>query len=203
MLIREQLEVVLTQKDYYNLVRCEPLRAQNQDSAIALLKALNNARFIFKTFKKVIYKGNTTISCKLVQIVFQLLDRVNLICRFCSDYLIEVDTTFRINNKRMSLITSIRLTNKNEQFAIAFSYYLGEIMISYSNFFSVLNSEIFTNSIPSPKVALTNNSTSIYLVVANGALSTSTIYQLCNQHTRSVMVTRIQKREYKEIEIKG
>ena len=76
----------------------------------------------------------------------------------------------------MSLITSIGLINKNKQFAIAFSYYLDETIVSYSNFFSILNSKIFTNSIPSSKVALTNNSTSMRLVVANDALSISTIY---------------------------
>ena len=143
---------------------------------MALLKALNDARFIFKTFEKVVYKGDTAISYKLVQIVFWLLDRVNLIRRFCLGYLIEVDAIFRTNNKRMPLITSVELTNKNKQFAIAFSYCLGEIAISYSNFFSVLNFEIFTDSIPSLKVALTDNSTSIRLVVTNSALSTSIIY---------------------------
>ena len=76
----------------------------------------------------------------------------------------------------MPLITSIGLTNKNKQFAIAFSYYSGETAVSYSNFFSVLNSEIFTDGIPSPKVALTNNSASMRSAVANGALPTSTIY---------------------------
>ena len=60
MLIREQLEMVLTQKDYYNLVHHEPLRAQNQNSAVALLKALDNARFTFETFKKVAYTENDT-----------------------------------------------------------------------------------------------------------------------------------------------
>ena len=81
---------------------------------MALLKALNDARFTFKTFKKVVYKGDTTISYKLVQIVFWLLDRVDLICRFCSDYLIKVDAIFRMNNKRMPLITSVKLINKNK-----------------------------------------------------------------------------------------
>ena len=76
----------------------------------------------------------------------------------------------------MPLITSVELTNKNKQFAMAFSYYLGETAISYSNFFSVLNSKIFTDGIPSPKVALINNSTSIYLVVTNSTLPTSIIY---------------------------
>ena len=143
---------------------------------MALLKALNDARFTFETFKKVVYEGDIAISRKLVQIVFWLLDRVDLIRRFCLGYLIEVDATFRTNNKRMSLITSVELINENEQFAMAFSYYLDETVVSYSNFFSVLNSEIFTDSISSSKVALTNDSTSMRLVVANSALSTSTIY---------------------------
>ena len=60
MLIREQLGVILTQKDYYNLVRREPLRAQNQDSAVALLKALDDARFTFKTFEEVAYAEDDT-----------------------------------------------------------------------------------------------------------------------------------------------
>ena len=147
---------------------------------MALLKALDDARFMFETFEKVVYKGDTAISRKLVQIVFWLLDEVDLICRFCSGHLIEADATFRTNDKRMPLITSVELTNENEQFAMAFSYYLGETAMSYSNFFSVLNSEIFTDSIPSPKVALIDDSTSIRSAVANGALSTSIIYQLCN-----------------------
>ena len=33
---------------------------------MALLKALDDTSFTFKTFKKVIYEGNTAISCKLV-----------------------------------------------------------------------------------------------------------------------------------------
>ena len=143
---------------------------------MALLKALDNAGFTFETFEEVVYKGDTAISRKLVQIVFWLLDRVDLIRRFCSGHLIEADATFRTNNKRMSLITSVELTNKNKQFAIAFSYYLDEIAVSYSNFFSVLNSEIFTDGISSPKVALTDDSTGMRSVVANGALSTSTIH---------------------------
>ena len=56
--------MVLTQKDYYNLVRREPLRAQNQDLAVALLKALDDAGFTFKTFEEVVYEGDTAISCK-------------------------------------------------------------------------------------------------------------------------------------------
>ena len=170
---------------------------------MALLKALNDARFMFETFEKVVYEGDTAISCKLVQIVFWLLDKVDLIRRFYLGHLIEVDTTFRTNNKRMPLITSVRLTNENEQFAMAFSYCSGKTAVSYSNFFSVLNSEIFTDGIPPPKVALTDDSTSIRSAVANGALPTGTIYQLCNWHAGSAMVTRIWKGGYKEIEIKG
>ena len=143
---------------------------------MALLKALNDARFTFETFEEVVYKGDTAISYKLVQIVFWLLDRVNLIRRFCSGHLIEVDATFRTNDKRMPLIISVGLTNKNKQFAMAFSYYLGETIVSYFNFFSVLNSEIFTDGISPLKVTLIDNSTSMRLAVANGALSTSTIY---------------------------
>ena len=203
MLIREQLGVVLTQKDYYNLVRREPLRAQNQDSAVALLKALDDAGFTFETFEEVVYEGDTAISRKLVQIVFWLLDGVNLIRRFCSGHLIEADATFRTNDKRIPLITSVGLTNENEQFAVAFSYCSGETAVSYSNFFSVLNSEIFTDGIPPPKVALTDDSAGMRSAVANGALPTGTIHQLCNWHARSAMVTRIWKGGYKEIEMKG
>ena len=43
----------------------------------------------------------------------------------------------------------------------------------------------------------------MHLAVANSALSISTTHQLCNWHTRTVMVTRIWKGGYKEIEIKG
>ena len=143
---------------------------------MALLKALDDARFTFETFKEVVYEGDTTISCKLVQIVFWLLDKVDLIRRFCSGHLIEVDATFRMNDKRMPLITSVGLINENKQFAIAFSYCLGETAVSYSNFFSVLNFEIFTDGISSPKVALIDNSASIYLAVANGALPSSIIH---------------------------
>ena len=158
---------------------------------MALLKALDDAGFTFETFEEVVYEGDTAISRKLVQIVFWLSDGVDLIRRFCSGHLIEADATFRTNDKRMPLITSVGLTNENEQFAMAFSYCSGETAVSYSNFFSVLNSEIFTDGIPPLKVALTDDSTGMRSAVANGALPTGTIYQLCNWHAGSAMVTRI------------
>ena len=76
----------------------------------------------------------------------------------------------------MPLITSVGLTNKNDQFVIAFSYCLGETALSYTNFFSVLNSEIFIDSIPLSKVILINNSTSMCLAITNSALPPSTTY---------------------------
>ena len=76
----------------------------------------------------------------------------------------------------MPLITSVGLTNENDQFAMAFSYCLSESALSYTNFFGVLNSEIFIDSIPPPKVILTNDSADMRLAVANGALPFSTIH---------------------------
>ena len=76
----------------------------------------------------------------------------------------------------MPLIISVGLINENDQFAVAFSYCLGKTAVSYFNFFGVLNSEIFTEGIPSPKVALTNDSTGMRSAVVNGALPTGTTY---------------------------
>ena len=103
----------------------------------------------------------------------------------------------------MPLITSVGLTNENDQFAIAFSYCLGKTALSYTNFFSVLNSEIFIDGIPPPKVVLTDDSAGMRSAVANGTLPPSTIHQLCNWHFGTTMVARIWKGGYKEIEIKG
>ena len=152
---------------------------------MALLKALDDAGFTFETFEEVAYAEDDTEQTtpkgrKLVQIVFWLLDSVDLIRRFCSSHLIEANATFRTNDKRMPLITSIGLMNKNDQFAVAFSYYPGETALSYINFFSVLNSEIFIDGIPPPKVVLTDDSASMRSAVANSALPSSTTYQLCN-----------------------
>ena len=81
-----------------------------------------------------------------------------------------------MNKKRIPLIISVKLINKNDQFAIAFSYYLSKSALFYTNFFSILNSEIFINSILPLKVVLINDSTSIRLAITNSALPFSIIY---------------------------
>ena len=76
----------------------------------------------------------------------------------------------------MPLITSVGLTNENDQFAVAFSYCSSESALSYTNFFGVLNSEIFIDGILPPKVVLTDDSAGMRSAIANGALPFGTIH---------------------------
>ena len=103
----------------------------------------------------------------------------------------------------MPLITSVGLSNERKGFPVALSYCPGETTESYSYFFEVLNTAIFTDSIPPPRVVLTDAAAGMLSAAKSGVFNSNTTHQLCNWHVANAMIARIRKGGYKSTEMDG
>lgn len=65
--------------------------------------------------------------------------------RFCVGHLVIIDATFNINNKKMPLLTAVRVNNKQETFPIALAYIPSESAEAFQFFFSCMCKKLFYN----------------------------------------------------------
>ena len=199
-LLREDaLGVRLKEKEYYNLARNQPLNQADPDSAVALLRALQDEGFHYRTMISEEFDEQVPskiVSRRLVQIVFWHPEARYLARRFVADHLLIVDATFNTNNLRMPLITSLGITNEGRALPIAFSYCPGESAESYLMFLRVVREDILEDDVPPPKVTLADMSPGIISAVKNGALLSGQSLQFCNWHAVQAILTRVRKGGY-------
>ena len=110
------------------------------------------------------------ISCKLKMVVFWLEEGVDLMRRFCSGHVYQIDATFATNKLRIPMMTSVGLTNEGTNLPCMVGYVPGETTDAYSFFIGIGNSEIFGEAILEPDVYLIDGSASMAAAVAAGVI---------------------------------
>jgi hypothetical protein len=198
LLREDSLGVRLKAKEYYNLVRLLPLDRKDPDSAIALLKALQDEGFHYRTLVREEYNDEgKMINQQLVQIVFWHPDASYLARRFCAGHLLIVDATFNTNNLRMPLITSLGITNEGTQLPVAFSYCPGETAESYTFFIKVVQQDILGEEVAQIAVLLADMAAGmISACTTHSALADGQSLQFCIFHAAEAIIARIRKGGY-------
>jgi hypothetical protein len=204
LLREDSLGVRLKAKEYYNLKRLQPLDQSDPDSALTLLKALEDEGFHYRTLLKEEFdelNPNKIVSQKLIQIIFWYSDASYLMRRFCADHLLIIDATFNTNRHRMPLITSIGITNEGHPLPIAFSYCPGETADSYTFFLKTVREDILGEGVADLAVVLADMSSGIVSAVrSHQALSEGQKLQFCSWHAAEALIARFRKGAYTEVE---
>ena len=189
LLRADSLGMVLSQQEYYNLIRRQPFKKEDNHSAIVLLKALEDEGFKFRvlTSNEVAESDPAqVVSVKIVQIVFWCEDGVRQIQRFCAGALLVADATFNTNSQRMPLMTSIGLTNEKKRIPVAFSYAPGETKDCYRFFLDVIHEDILDGN--RPDVILVDQSAGFTAAAKSGSLADDQQLQYCNWHQQAAMI---------------
>jgi hypothetical protein len=205
LLNEDMVGVSLKQKEYYNLKRHQPFDARDDESAAALLQALTDEGFRWRTFVRDTVDeldSSKIVSRKLIQIVFWHPEACILARRFCAGHLLEVDATFNTNNLRMPLMTSLGITNEGKGFPVAFSYCPGETAEAYVNFLTVVKEDIISESVAEIAVILADMSSGIISAVDTyKILSPYQQLQFCSWHAVEAIKARVRKGGYTSNEL--
>lgn len=92
----EDLGLILSKKQYYNLIRKEVPDKTKPHTIEALLLSLDDSGFVYRT--RVSVKEDKTgkvIARKLIQLWFAHREQLEAGKRFCSSFLVVIDGTFQ------------------------------------------------------------------------------------------------------------
>jgi len=90
---------------------------------------------------------------QLEQLFFMSDVQIQWAQRFCSSFMIEVDTTFNTNNLRLPLTIVTGISNTGDSFPVAFSFLPSESKVSFDFIFENLK-EIVWQEFPPPRVVI-------------------------------------------------
>jgi MULE transposase domain len=155
----EDLDVFLSAKKYYNLIRNQPADKGDLESIQGLLKALNDAKFIHHQRISTEYNAEGKLTGqRLTQIWFAHLKQLAAAQRFVADQVLIIDGTFNTNELRLPLLAAVGITNSGSTFPVAFSYYPSESKESLKFFFDCLTRECFKreDNIPPCRVVISD-----------------------------------------------
>ena len=76
--------------------------------------------------------------------------------RFVSDWMMEVDATFNINSLRMPLLVCRGITNTGRTFPFALTFIMSESQGAIDWMFKCLNSLIFNDDWPHPRIVISD-----------------------------------------------
>jgi MULE transposase domain len=205
LLQQEGQGLVLKPKQYYNLVRKKPVDKTNDDTIDALIFALTDAGFRYRTLTedKVDEPSRRVIRRKLIQIFFFFSEGLHHIRRFCPRHLLIIDGTWNTNNQRLPLLIATRITNEGKTFPVAFSYCPGETAESYLFFLECLQAEIFVGDVPFPAVILADQAPSLLSAADSFDALPNSSLQFCSWHVAEAMIARFRKARYTSKEIEG
>jgi MULE transposase domain len=151
----DEYGLLITRQEYYNHLRNQPADRDKPKTIEALIVALDDARFVYRTRYDIeVDSEGTAVSRKLVQLFFAHRLQLEATRRFASSFCLVVDGTFNTNVERLPLLVCVGVTNEGQTFPIAFSYCPSESYLSYSFLWESLKEECFTANIPFPKVII-------------------------------------------------
>src|SRR5437764_1047237 len=154
----EKLGLILSSKQYYNLIRKEVPDKLKPYTIEALLLSLDGHGFIYRTRvseEEDKEEEGKVISRKLIQLFFAHKEQLEAAKRFCSGWLIVIDGTFNTNRERLPLLVVVGVLNSGRTFPVCFSYCQSESAESISFVWESLKAECFIpGKIPPPRVIL-------------------------------------------------
>ena len=139
----EDFGVFLSTKKYYNLIRNQPTDKRDSESIQGLLKALDDVEFIHHQYISTEYNVEDKLTAqRLTQIWFAHPKQLVVVQRFVTDQALIIDDIF--NTKlRLSLLTTVDITNSESTFPVTFSYCPSESKKSFKFFFDCLTYKYF------------------------------------------------------------
>ena len=90
---------------------------------------------------------------QLEQLFFMSDVQIQWAQRFCSSFMIEVDTTFNTNNLRLPLTIITGISNTGDSFPVAFSFLPSESKVSFDFIFENLKEIVWQEFLP-PRVVI-------------------------------------------------
>jgi hypothetical protein len=123
LLEQEKLDMTVSRKTYYNLLRKKLCNNSNPDTITGLLKVLYEIDFICRTrIKDKLDAKDNIISYKFIQIVFLYKEAIRFSQRYISGKVLIVDGTYNTNKLRMPLLVGIGITNLSKTFPLTLNY---------------------------------------------------------------------------------
>jgi hypothetical protein len=151
----DEYGLLITRQEYYNHLRNEPADRDKPKTIEALIVALDEARFVYRTRFDIEFDSEgKAVSRKMIQLFFAHRLQLEAARRFASSFCLVVDGTFNTNIERLPLLVVVGVTNECQTFPIAFSYCPSENYQSYSFLWESLKEECFTANVPFPKVII-------------------------------------------------
>jgi MULE transposase domain len=197
----------MKKKEYYHLIRYRRVEKTDPDTIVALLQALNDQGFTYRTMTEDEYEENEVIvsSRKLQQIFFFFSEGLELCRRFCAGHLLIIDATFNTNRHRLPILVAVGITNEGRTFLVAYSYCPSESATSFS-FFECLQQEVFPdyNGIPAPAVILADQAAGLIKAVnEDDALPLNSRLLFCSWHAAQAIIAKLRKGKYTSDELDG
>jgi hypothetical protein len=207
LLKQEGLGLIMKKKEYYNLIRYRKIEKTNPDTIVALLQALDDQGFTYRTLTSDEYEedGFTVSTRKLQQIFFFFSEGLELCRRFCAGHLLLIDATFNTNRQRLPILVAVGITNEGKSFPVAYSYCPSESAASFSFFFECLQQEVFPtyNGIPAPAVILADQAAGLIKAVDKDDTLPYSQLQFCSWHATQAIIAKLRKGKYTSDELDG
>ena len=130
---------------------------------------------------------------QLEQLFFMSDVQIQWAQRFCSSFMIEVDTTFNTNNLRLPLTIVTGISNTGDSFPVAFSFLPSESKVSFDFIFENLK-EIVWQEFPPPRVVIGDQAKGLIASLPDSM--PGSIGQFCEWHAFENIKKRLQDKGY-------
>ncbi|KIW89890.1 uncharacterized protein Z519_09319 [Cladophialophora bantiana CBS 173.52] len=196
-----EIGVLLTSKEYYNVVRYLPASKESAKTISGLIFALQNEGFVYETrLEEVVDEAGAVVSRKCVQIWFSHRGHLDAAARFIAGSVCIIDATFNTNKLRMPMIVAVGVLNTNKTFPVAFSFCPSENHASYTFFWESLKLHL-PERVVAPAVVISDQAKAILSSIEQCYPSAS--HQICDWHAVEAMKARFRKMGHTTDQIKG
>jgi len=188
------LSLELDRKTYYNLARLKAM-SYDGDGLKALVTCLEQDEWIYRTLWLAQRDKDTQeVTAQVLDAVFFTLPRlITLARRFCPDWMIQVDSTFKTNAIKMPLINMIGVTNTGSTFPFGFCFVMAESSKAWRFTFHCGEDVVF-QGLPKPRVVIADQG--LGLRSCWSSVWPDSILQFCKWHAAQNIRQRLAEKKY-------
>jgi hypothetical protein len=182
---------LMTKSEYYNYgYDCHSVNDNSPTNVInRMLKALEEAGFHVRTRWTTVYEGSQKTE-RLDQIFFVSDAQVTKAQRFCSEFILQMDTTFSTNQLGMPLANIVGVDNHMRTFTLALSFVRAEHLEDFKFILQCLEELVFYET-PLPRVVLSDQAAGLQKALAESSRWNSVYHQLCVWHMVSNIKAKV------------
>ena len=189
-----RLNLELDRKTYYNLARLKAM-SYDGDGLKALVTCLEQDGWIYRTLWLTQRDKDTkeVIAQVLDAVFFTLPGLITFARRFCPDWMIQVDGTFKTNAIKMPLIDMIGVTNTGSTFPFGFCFVMSESSKAWRFTFHCVENVVF-QGLPKPRVVIADQG--LGLRSCWDSVWPDSILQFCEWHAAQNIKQRLAEKKY-------